>query len=213
MLLSACGPTHYLNTSHPEWGQAEFDRDWYQCRRENTTGATIYGAIVDDAGLQACMAARGWRPASGVRPGASGFEEGRAAYLRGDYQEAAQRLRPLAEQGNTVAQITLGVMYAKGQGVAQDYAEALKWHRRAADQGDGWAQMFLGEMYENGQGVPQDYVRAYMWYDLGAAHPSALPGKTRDIAAENRDRVARRMTPTQIAEAWRLAREWKPSSR
>jgi hypothetical protein len=31
-----------------------------------------------------------------------------------------------------------------------------------------------------------------------------------DAAAENRDRVAAKMTPAEIAEAEKLAREWKP---
>jgi hypothetical protein len=33
----------------------------------------------------------------------------------------------------------------------------------------------------------------------------------RDLAVRNRDRVAAKMTPAQIAEAERLVREWKPT--
>ena len=58
------------------------------------------------------------------------------------------------------AQISLGIMYANGQGVPQDYAEAVKWFRLAADQGDATAQFNLGIMYAKGQGVPQDYAEA-----------------------------------------------------
>ena len=42
-------------------------------------------------------------------------------------------IRPLAEEGNTDAQTTLGTMYAEGKSVRQDYAEALKWFRKAAE--------------------------------------------------------------------------------
>ncbi len=63
-------------------------------------------------------------------------------------------------------------------------------------------------MYGDGWGVPQDYVQAHMWYNLAASR--LPPGKDRDLAAENRDIIAERMTPAQIAEAQRLAREWKP---
>ena len=56
----------------------------------------------------------------------------------------------------------------------------------------------------NGQGVPQDYVRAYMWNNLAAAH---LTGDEQKPAAENRDKVASRMTPAQIAEAQRLSQQ------
>jgi hypothetical protein len=36
------------------------------------------------------------------------------------------------------------------------------------------------------------------------------PGEDRDKAVKNRDIVAMRMTPAQISEAQKLAREWKP---
>ena len=112
--------------------------------------------------------------------------------------------RLAADQGNASAQFNLGVMYAKGEGVPQDYAEAVKWFRLAADQGDAMAQFNLGVMYAKGQGVPQDYVLAHMWFNLSAAQGD-------EDAVKNRDIAAGQMTPDQLAEAQRLAREWKPS--
>jgi hypothetical protein len=58
-------------------------------------------------------------------------------------------------------------------------------------------------MYANGHGVPQDYVTAHMWFSLSAAQDDG-------DAAKNRDVIAQRMTPAQIAEAQKLAREWTP---
>ncbi len=55
------------------------------------------------------------------------FQEGNAAFRRGDYATALRELRPLAEQGDADAQFSLGLMYTKGQGVPQDYTVALKW--------------------------------------------------------------------------------------
>jgi uncharacterized protein len=54
-----------------------------------------------------------------------------------------------------------------------------------------------------GQGVPQDYVIAHMWFNLAASggHKNAVQG---------RDMVAAKMAPAQLAEAQKLAREWKP---
>ena len=98
-------------------------------------------------------------------------------------------------------------MYNEGQGVPQDYAEAANWYRRAAEQGDAPPQFLLGLMYEKGRGVPQDFIQAHMWLNLAASRSS---GETRDEAAKIRDFLAARMTPDQIAEAQRLAREWKP---
>jgi TPR repeat protein len=93
--------------------------------------------------------------------------------------------------------------YRTGQAVPQDYATAARWYRKAAEQGDSLAQLSLGGMYFYGDGVPQDYVLAHMWFNLGAAG-----GEKK--AAELRDMLAKQMTPAQIAEAQKLAREWKP---
>jgi hypothetical protein len=124
-----------------------------------------------------------------------------------DYPEAVGWFRKAAEQGNAMAQFNLGVVYANGQGVTQDYPEAVRWYRKAAEQGNATAQFNLGLMCANGQGVTQDYVEAHMWLNLTAAQFSGEEQKRR---AGARDALAKKMTPQQIAEAERRAREWKP---
>jgi TPR repeat protein len=126
-----------------------------------------------------------------------------------DYAAAVMWYRKAADQGDAVAQSNLGFMYEKGRGVPQDYAAAVMWYRRGTDQGDAAAQNNLGIMYANGQGVPQDYVQAYKWSNLAVARFSASETEYRERAVKNRDRIAAKMTPAQIAEAQRLAREWK----
>lgn len=84
-----------------------------------------------------------------------------------------------------------------------DYAPAMQLYRPLAERGNADAQNNLGFMYDTGQGVPQDNVLAHMWFNLAAANGNAN-------AAKNRDIVAAKMTPAQIAEAQKLAREWKP---
>ena len=141
-------------------------------------------------------------------PAWAGWDEGVAAYDRGDYATALRDWRPLAEQGNANAQFFLGLMYGNGLGVPRDYAKALQWWRKAAEQGVAGAQYNLGQMYRYGYGVPQDYVQAHMWYSLAASR--FPPGEYRDNAVKNRDLVSTRMTPVQISEAQKLAREWRP---
>jgi TPR repeat protein len=119
-----------------------------------------------------------------------------------DYTAAARWYRKAADQGNAFAQSKLGLMYARGQGVTQDYTAAVRWYRKAAGQGEAFAQTNLGFMYEVGLGVTQDYVQAHMWYNLAAAQSEKGAGKIRDLLAE-------KMTPEQIAEAQKLAREGK----
>ncbi len=63
-------------------------------------------------------------------------------------------------------------------------------------------------MYDNGQGVTQDFVQAHILLNIAAS--SFLPGENRDKAVKNRDIAAERMTPAQISEAQKLAREWRP---
>jgi TPR repeat protein len=168
------------------------------------------------------------------------FEDGTAAARVGDYETAMRLLRPLAdggdsqaqtllahlywviippdyaaaaswygkaaERGNAFAQDRLAYQYANGLGVTQDYAAAATWYRKAADQGQPDAQTSLGFQYANGLGVPQDYVTAHMWFSLASA-------KGNRDAVRDRDRIATLMTPEQIAEAQKRAREWLPASR
>ncbi len=63
-------------------------------------------------------------------------------------------------------------------------------------------------MYDAGRGVPQDYAQAHMWYNLAASR--LPPGEDRDRAVKNRDILVTEMTPAQITEAQKLAREWRP---
>ena len=125
-----------------------------------------------------------------------------------DYAEALKWYRLAANQGKAAeAKNNLGVMSSKGQGVARDYAEALKWFRLAAAQGHAKAQYNLGAMYGKGQGVPQNYVQALKWLTLAAATFTTEPEHSQ--AVQSRDLVAANMTPAQIAEAQKLAREWQ----
>jgi len=120
-------------------------------------------------------------------------------------QDEADAWRERAEQGDADAQYTLGVMYATGRGVPQNDGEAARWVRLAAEQGFAEAQGLLGTAYASGQGVPQDDIQAHMWLTLAAARTI---GQAQGLVVGVRDDVAARMTPEQIAEAQRLAREW-----
>ena len=83
-----------------------------------------------------------------------------------------------------------------------DHNEAARLYRLAAEQGHAVGQLSLGNMYKRGQGVSQDNVQAYKWFNLAGSQIVS--------AFLSRDRVADFMTPAQIAEAQKLAREWKP---
>lgn len=125
--------------------------------------------------------------------------------VRQDSAEAAKWYRKAADQGYVGAQFELGSLYSDPRNGFEDYPEGAKWLRKAAEQGHERAQVSLGLAYQYGKGVPQDYVQAHIWFNLAAANA----GELQEQAAKWRDEVTVLMTREQIAEAQRLAREWK----
>jgi uncharacterized protein len=167
------------------------------------------------------------------------FDVAAAAYARGDYATALPLFRSLADQGNTLAQNNLAIMYHEGQGVPRNDAEALRWSRLAADKGYAQAQYNLGIM-SRGHGGAQNYVEAAKWFRLAANQGDVQgqvalaaayglgQGVARDsvnaymwlslataqgdkVAASVLSTVAQSMTVTQIAAAQKLARDWRPT--
>jgi TPR repeat protein len=120
-----------------------------------------------------------------------------------NHEEALKWYRKSAELGQEEAMLFLARMYENGEGTAQNYPEAAKWYRKAADLGYVQAMNNLGVQYGKGNVVVQDYVQAHMWYNIAAARGD-------EIARLNRDNLAKWMTPAQIAQAQKLAAEWKP---
>jgi uncharacterized protein len=117
--------------------------------------------------------------------------------------EALKWFKKAAEKENAEAQFGIGVMYFKGQGVTQNYIEAMKWFKKAADHGHVRAQYNLGVIYYKGLSIPKNYIQAYMWWNVAAlgGHPEAK---------KNLSVVAKNMTQAQIAEANKMASNWKP---
>ena len=173
-----------------------------------------------------------------VVPAWADFQAGMDANNREDYATALREWRPLAEKGDALAQYHLGVLYRKGRGVPQDDVLAQGWYAKAAAQGQAKAQFNLGTLYYNGEGVRKDYQQALRWFRLAADQGEALAqtkmavmydegqGVSKNIvqaykwyslAATNgdkpasllRDSLADQMTKAQIAEAQKLAQEWK----
>ena len=165
---------------------------------------------------------------------------GSEAWTSGDYSKALALLLSAAIKGNPVAQHRLGVMYVMGQGVEQDLAEATRWFRKAAEQGQGESEYSMGLRYLWGQSVAQDDQEAARWLKLAADQgvaPAAAALKNRYANGEGVPRdlveackwgiVARdqndpttsdlnltdledKLTPGQLAEAQRRAKEFVP---
>jgi TPR repeat protein len=77
-------------------------------------------------------------------------------YAQRDYVRALQLLAPLAEQGNAVAQLKLGIIFSRGKVNSPDHVAALRWFTKAAENGQVEAQFELGRIYRDGLGTRVD---------------------------------------------------------
>jgi TPR repeat protein len=97
------------------------------------------------------------------------FSLGRAQAHTGDGQaEAAALFRKAADAGHAGAMYNLGLIFARGAGVAKDPVEAARWYRKAADAGNPEGMSALGMAYEEGSGVAMDPVVAMLWWRKAA---------------------------------------------
>lgn len=106
-----------------------------------------------------------------------------------------------AAQSNGAASASISDQLA-----ALDYQAILT----SAELGDAVAQFNLAMMYDYGRGVLQDYVQAHKWYNLAAARSTKWEAEIGTSAVSNRDRLTAKMTPSQVADAQKMAREWEP---
>ena len=131
-------------------------------RRNKWVLATVIGVIVI---VVAWLTISGWRPGlKGAKPQPEFSEQlsnlNRQAALQGN---KLQDLKGLADQGDALAEFTLGLRYATGSDAPQDYGEAARWFSMAAERGHVLAQSALVTYYWAGRGVPQDFKKAYYW--------------------------------------------------
>ncbi len=116
------------------------------------------------------------------------WEDGVAAYQRGDYATALEVWQPLAESGDPRAENNLGVMYEKGLGVPGHINRAADWYRRAATKGHVGAQDNLSDLIARGlinqEGTPPPAPSGQV-YEIGP-RIKELNG---DIAAWRRARI------------------------
>ncbi len=136
--------------------------------------------------------------------------------------DAVKWFRKAAVQGHAEAQSQLGVCLTEGCGVAKGAGEGVRWFRRAAEQGNVGAQDDLGFCYSEGKGVPKDYVEAHKWFNLASSGKYATFETFSTMDADEHlpifkidpqismSNIEHLMAKEQIAEAQKLAREFKP---
>jgi TPR repeat protein len=167
---------------------------------------------------------------------ANDWEDARAAFEKKDYKTALAKFKSAAEGGNVDALFMVGALYQEGKGTTQNYKEAARWYGLGAAQGDADSMVNLGRLYSLGLGVTQNYKIANKWWKTAAEQGSAegqakigwsymlgkgnlenfvlahmwlnlaSAGDQKD-AEKGRDMLSKQMTPQQIAEAQKLAKE------
>ena len=142
-----------------------------------------------------------------------GFKYQTGQGVRKDLNAALKWYELAANQGTSAAQFNLGTIFYDGPGGLRAYGEAAKWFLLAAQQGNPVAQFNLGTMFSEGKGVDRDDVQAYKWWDIASTKLPASEVDMRASAVSGRDKLGSKMKPDQLAQARKLAREWKPAGR
>jgi TPR repeat protein len=118
-------------------------------------------------------------------------------------QKPIEEVKAKAEAGDAESEVELGLRYDEGKGVAKNPVEAVKWFRKAAEQNFAAAQYNLRVCYYKGEGVAKDQVEAYKWLLLAARQGD-------EDAKYDTTILESKLTPEQIAEGQKRAREFKP---
>jgi len=127
--------------------------------------------------------------------------EAKAAFDRRDYAAVERLLKPLAENGDSGAQVMMGA--ARERSLPRDEFEAMTWYRRAADQGHPYALYMLGHYYAKGNaGLVNDRITAYAMVTLARENGSK-------IAADYLTELEKEMISKDIAEAKRRVSQWR----
>jgi hypothetical protein len=77
--------------------------------------------------------------------------------------------------------------------------EDFKQLKELAEKGDAYAQNNLGNRYYNGEGALKDTVEAYAYYNLA--------GIALQMARNNRDKLEKEMTPSQLEAGVKRSKE------
>ncbi len=123
-----------------------------------------------------------------------------------DYHDIIKWYLLASEQGHPEAQFNLAEIYHK----KKNYKEMFRWCKSAANQGFIEAQYTLAKLYTIKLGsFSIDIIRAHMWASITASNTCTNATKTKRDSAKLRDAIAKKMKTPQLAEAEKMAEEWK----
>jgi len=128
-------------------------------------------------------------------------------YSAGRFIAARGRFNALADQGSSIAETMLGVLFARGQGVTADPATAVGYWLRAAHRGYPPAQLALAQALAKGDGVARDRDAGWLWASLAARSGDRAVAATAQALASD----LRRTQPGPVAAGLdRQLAGWRP---
>jgi TPR repeat protein len=134
----------------------------------------------------------------------------RAYLYRENYEEAARWYRRGAELGYQNSQVNYAWMLLQGRGVARDDSEAFRWFLAAANSGHPYSYLATAEMYAVGKGTERDPIEALAQVEIALKVLQSSETQNLETARALRNQLAAELTPPQIEEALRRAREKRP---
>jgi hypothetical protein len=102
-------------------------------------------------------------------------------------------------------QFYIGYALHAGRGTAANLEEGVASYKKAAAAGHITAQNNLGNAYWTGRGVEKDLVEAYKWFELAAE-------RGQSSAVRNREQLRKQINDSDLQEAVRRAKTWKPAT-
>lgn len=129
------------------------------------------------------------------------YEDALHVYGCADYPKALKLFKPLAEQGDRLAQFQVGMMIEQGQGADPSLSQAFDWYLKAAQQGVADAYFALGQIYSRGEVVAKDHIQAYAWFDLAKKGGHAVAGDWLQLEAA-------RLAAEDIQKAQGIVGDW-----
>lgn len=131
----------------------------------------------------------------------SAFAQDKFSEENKEFKKIFAQTKVKADQGDAIAQWSMGGIYRAGSGVKQNFVESAKYYQKSADQGYASAQSELAECYVTGQGVERDLIKAYAYKSLSLL---SYEGESAFYANRRRAQIAEGMTFSQIQSAKEL---------
>lgn len=131
-----------------------------------------------------------------------------------DYKQAFSLYHKASLRNNTDATVAVAAMYQKGLGIPRNMRLATEWYARAARLGHRVGALYYAlNLYKGNKGktandeLKPDHPLAYKWALIVSLH--AKDEQTQKVAKELADRLAKLLTPEQLAIGQQDAVAWK----